>query len=595
MDFRILGPFEVYDRGEPVLLGAGKQRAVLALLLLHANEVVSVDRLIDDLWQEAPPATAGKIVQNYVSQLRRSLDEGVLVTRGHGYALRVEAGEVDVDRFRQLVEDGRRALTAGDHEHASGSLIDALGLWRGRALEDFTYEPFAQDEIQRLEELRLNVVMDRIDADLALGRGVELVGELEGLIAQHPLQERLRGQLMIALYRSGRQAEALHAYQEARRTLIDELGIEPGQALQQLEKQILNQDPSLGPPAQRKNAVPETAAGRPNRLRTVLVAALLVAVGAGTAAAILLSRDHGGKRITAIAPNSLGAIDPKTNKLVGEVTVGAFPRVAVGGGSVWAMNGRDGTMMRIDPKTMEVKKTWSITRTSILSSIAFGADSGWVVATTPGTLSRARFDQARANANFLPLVGTSDVPDVAVRGSAVWVTSQINRMVFTIDGRLVGPLEGQDLRGDVTRTRAVPLAIAIDGTAVWFTGFDPSSKAGLLARIDPARRQVVATIPLPAIPTELAVGYGAVWVAVNSENAVWRIDERTNVVQRTIPVGNGPYAVAVGEGAVWVVNTKDASVSRIDPATNRVVATILVGGSPRDIAAGDGLVWVAVA
>jgi YVTN family beta-propeller protein len=594
MDFRILGPFEVYDRGEPVLLGAGKQRALLALLLLHPNEVVSVDRLIDDLWHEAPPATAGKILQNYVSQLRRSLHDGVLVTRGHGYALHVEAGEVDVDRFRQLVEDGRRALAAGDPVHASGILTEALALWRGRALEDFTYEPFAQDAIQRLEELRLNAVMDRIDADLALGRHVELVGELEALIAQHPLQERLRGQLMTALYRSGRQAEALHAYQEARRTLVEELGIEPGQVLQQLEKQILNQDPSLGPPAQRQK-VPETAVAQPRPLRAVVVAALLVAVGAGTAAAILLSRGHSSKPITAIAPNSLGAIDPKTNKLVGEVAVGTFPRVAVGGGSVWAMNGRDGTMMRIDPKTMEVSRTWSIRTTNVLSSITYGADAGWVVATTPGTLSRARFDQARANAIFLPLVGDSDVPDVAVRGSAVWVTSQINRMVLTIDGGLVGPLDGQHLRGDVTRTREVPLAIAIGETAVWFTGFDPSSKAGLLARIDPARRQVVATIPLPAIPTELAVGNGAVWVAVNSENAVWRIDERTNVVQRTIPVGHGPYAVAVGEDAVWVVNTKDASVSRIDPATNRVVATIPVGGSPRDIAAGDGLVWVAVA
>jgi YVTN family beta-propeller protein len=341
--------------------------------------------------------------------------------------------------------------------------------------------------------------------------------------------------------------------------------------------------------------VPETAAVRPHHLRTVLVAALLVAVGAGTAAAILLSRGHGSKPITAIAPNSLGAIDPKTNKLVGEVAVGLFPRVAVGGGSAWATNGRDGTMMRIDPKTMEVTRTWSITRTNALSSITYGADAGWVVATNPGTLSRARFDQARANAIFLPLVGTSDVPDVAVRGSAVWVTSQTNQAVLTVDGRLVGPLDGRDVRGDATRTRAVPLAVAIGETGVWFTGFDPASKAGLLARIDPARRRVVATIPLPAIPTELAVGYGAVWVAVNTENAVWRIDERTNVIERTIPVGNGPYAVAAGEGAVWVVNTKDASVSRIDPAANRVVATISVGGSPRDIAAGDGLVWVAVA
>jgi len=623
MDFRILGPLEVYDRGKALPLGAGKQRAVLALLLLHANEVVSADRLIDELWGEAPPPPAAKILQNYVSQLRRPLSDGVLLTRGHGYVLRVEPGELDLDRFRQLVDEGRRALGADDPERASGVLREALDLWRGRALEDFAYEPFARDEIPRLEELRLTALMERIDADLALGRHTELGGELEALIAQHPLQERLRGQLMLALYRSGRQAEALHVYQEARRMLVEELGIEPGQTLQQLETAILRQDQSLEPPAPRRKVVLDTVTARPSRLRALLAAAALLAVGAGTAAGILLSRGHAAKPLTAVAPNSVGVIDPRTNKLVGEVAVGNYPRIAVGRASVWAINAGDGTVSLIDPQTMRVERTLAVQRKGAPSSIAFSGDSAWVVASggyrflsagyaeefssdSPGTLARIFTDQGQINtvSVFLNRISYRDVPDVAVGFDTVWVTTQIHPAVITVDARVVdrGSCTTYPCAPDVplakivkeVRTPAVPLAIAIGDGAVWLTGFDPSSKAGVLARIDPARRNVVATIPLPAIPGDLAVGYGAVWVTVNSENAVWRIDPRTNSVAQTIQVGDGPFAVAVGEGAVWVVNAKDATVSRIDPSTNRVVAAIRVGGSPRDVAVGSGRVWVAV-
>ena len=596
MDYRILGPFEVYDGDEPVVLGAGKQRALLALLLLHANDVVPVDRLIDDLWGESPPPTAGKIVQNYVSQLRRALEGGTLLTRSHGYVLQAQPGEIDVDRFRALVEEGRRAAAARDNAQASGRLTDALGLWRGRALEDFAYEPFAQDEIARLEELRLAATMDRIDADLALGRHADLVGELETLIAQHPFQERLRGQLMLALYRSGRQADALHAYQETRRALVEELGIEPGQALQQLEKQILTQDPALGAPEPTRQRAPESAQPRPRgRLYGLIAAALLIAVGTGAAVGIVLSRGHGAKPITSLAPNSIGAIDPKTNKLVGEVAVGAFPRVAVGGGSVWVMNGFDGTVMQLDPDAMKIERTWSVRTTVSLNSIAYGAGTAWIVATSPGTLSSIRSAPPDQYLVFLRWISPRDVPDVAVGAGRVWVTSQTRRAVIAVDPQVVGPLEGDDAPGRVTRAHAEPLAIAVEKGAVWFTGLDPSSNDGLVGRIDPVHRRVVTTIRLPGIPSALAVGDGAVWVAVDSQNAVWRIDPRTNSVVRTIPVAGGPYAVAVGEGAVWVVSVKSGTVSRIDPSTNRVVATIPVGGSPRDVAVGESRVWVAVA
>src|SRR5437868_6823871 len=221
MEFRILGPLEVLSEGQPLDLGGRKQRALLALLLLEANRPVSRDRLIDALWEEQPTPTAQKALQVYVSQLRKLLGKERVQTQAPGYLLRVEADELDLTRFLRLQAEGR--------------LQEALALWRGPPLADFAYHRFAQAEIGRLQELRLDCLEDRIDRDLARGRHGALVGELEALTREHPVRERLLGQLLLALYRSGRQAEALETYQSARRTLVDELGIEPGLRLRELQ------------------------------------------------------------------------------------------------------------------------------------------------------------------------------------------------------------------------------------------------------------------------------------------------------------------------------------------------------------------------
>lgn len=260
MDFLILGPLEAREGDEQLPLGGAKQRGLLALLLIRANEVVSRDRLIDELWGEDPPKAAANVLQTYVSHLRKVIGAETLVTRAPGYAIEIAPGQLDLHNFERLVEEAGRALGDGDAKSAAGSCREALGLWRGPALADFTYEPFAEPVIARLEELRLVALERRIDADIELGRHEELVGELEGLAAEHPLRERLRAQLMLALYRSGRQAEALEGYQAARRALVDQLGIEPTQSLQELNTAILQQDPSLelGPKEPRETA--ETAA-----------------------------------------------------------------------------------------------------------------------------------------------------------------------------------------------------------------------------------------------------------------------------------------------------------------------------------------------
>jgi DNA-binding SARP family transcriptional activator len=291
MEFRLLGQFEVAEHNGSLAIGQGKRRSLLAVLLLHANEVVSTDRLIDDLWGEAPPATAVKSVHVYVSHLRRALgangagarDEGRLLTRGHGYMLRVEPGELDLQVFEDSLAEARRLLAAGLPARAAEILRDAVGLWRGPPLADFTYEPFAQAEIARLKELRMAALEERIEADLASGRHAELVGELEGLVARNPLRERSWCQLMTALYRCGRQGDALEAYRRARRVLVEELGLEPSEELRRLQDGILRQSPAIAERASQRAPPAAPAAATGDAVPTAGDAAITAAPATGVA------------------------------------------------------------------------------------------------------------------------------------------------------------------------------------------------------------------------------------------------------------------------------------------------------------------------
>ena len=260
MEFRVLGPVEAVVDGRRLEVGAGRQRALLAFLLMHANRVVSADRILAALWGDRLPESGVKTVAFHVSRLRDSLEptrrrgsvDGILSTEPEGYVLRVEPERIDAVRFERLAREGRADLVR-DPESARERFGEALALWHGDPYADETDEEFAQPEIRRLEELHVRVTEDRLEADLALGRDAELVDELEALVTEHPLRERLRGELMLALYRAGRQAEALRVYGEGRQALADELGIDAGPELQQLEGWILRQDPRLEPPARRRN------------------------------------------------------------------------------------------------------------------------------------------------------------------------------------------------------------------------------------------------------------------------------------------------------------------------------------------------------
>src|SRR5215211_1467346 len=282
VEFSVLGPVEAAVEGRTVALAAEKPRALLAILLLSRNRVVSVSHLIDELWGEAPPETAAKALQVYVSQLRKAIGADRVVTRPPGYSLRVDDGELDLDRFERLVHEGRELLAAGDAEPAAERLSGALELWRGPALAEFAAEPFARDAGARLEELRVAALEDRIDADLTLGRHAGLVSELEELVARNPFRERLRAQLMLALYRSGRQADALDAYRRTRETLVGELGIEPGAELQELERAILRQDRSLDVGRGERRAEQPYGRGPATRRPLAVGAAVAVALAAET-------------------------------------------------------------------------------------------------------------------------------------------------------------------------------------------------------------------------------------------------------------------------------------------------------------------------
>jgi DNA-binding SARP family transcriptional activator len=420
LEFRILGPLEVVEHDHLLALGGPK---LLAILLLHRGEVVSTDRLSDELWGERPPASAAKTVQAYVSNLRRALGDGLLVTRGHGYLLRTARGQLDVDRFEALVDAGRTAFADGDAGRSSERLREALALWRGPPLADFAYEPFAQAEAARLGEERLAALEDRIDADLALGRHATLVGELEALVHEHPLRERLQSQLMLALYRSGRQADALERYQQARRKLLDELGIEPGRELQELELAILNQDPELGGPSRRLPRPPPSRRG-----------ALLLALGglilAGAAVAAVLSLG-GGTSSEPLLPavDRVGIIDPRTGAVLTSVSVAGAPaRLATDGREVWVAGDTSQTLQRIDPASPGRVAPVN----GFPSDLAMGEGALWMVDALHGTLVKVNPAYGTVVART-PLTGAArevaisdraafDPWSVAAGAGGVWVS-----------------------------------------------------------------------------------------------------------------------------------------------------------------------------
>ena len=606
MEFRILGPLSVWNEQGEVQIGAAKQRALLVLLLLRRGDLVPTETLIDELWGDQPPATALKTVQVYVSRLRELLGDGLIETRPGGYQLRLRADDLDANRFEHQIGDARTLLGDGHPDRAQTLLNHALALWRGPPLAEFRYENWARDEINGLEELRLVALEHRLEADLALGRHSKAVPELEALIREQPLRENLRRLLMLALYRSGRQAEALAAYRDARAALADELGLEPSKSLQQLETAILRHDPALDLPAPTRalptpqpttparpaSAPRSKAPRRPGRrpLLVVLICGAIVTAAAAVATVLLTDGGHpsaaGGARTVhtdaIVGTNAVVAVGLSTRRIAGAARLEASPgAIAYGHGSLWVTMPSEDAVARVDPTTRSVQQTIQVGKGP--AGIAFGGGFIWVVNSLDGTVTEIdpRTDGGRV-VNTIP-VGSGPT-GIAYGLGGVWVANSVDETVVRID-----PLTGAP--GAPISVPAGADAVAVGGGAVWVT----SQSANVLSRIDPGSR-IVLPIAVGNGPDAVAATAAAVWVVNATDATVWRIDPATNHVTSVIGVGEKPSGIAVAPrgGTVWVSNELAGTLSRINPAVDRVVKTVPVGDLPQGVALSPDAAYVAV-
>jgi len=552
------------------------------MLALHANETVSSDRLVDGLWGDEPPATAPKMVQLYVSQLRRLIatEDARIVTHGRGYELRVPDEAVDAARFERLVEEAGRTNGTTD-----GAAREALALWRGAALADVAGEPFAGPEIRRLDELRLRAAELAVDGDLAAGRHEEALAELERLIDEHPLRERLHAQRMLALYRSGRQAEALETYVAARRRLVDDAGIEPSAELRELHDRILRQDPSLQiPPARAQTHVVgeerarrlAAAPGTHTRHSAYALIAAAAAAAVLVAAILAVQGLSGTDVLPGIDENAVGVIDPDEAGVIAQYGVGAGPgAIAGGGGSVWVANAQDGTVSRIDRGRDEVV---TIPVGEQPAGLAYGSGSLFVTSASGRSVAQVNPRTNRVGRT----IDIANTPQgIAAGFGAIWVASQVDRTVTELD-----LATGRKRTIDVA---ANPTALVSGARALWVT----SEEGGTVFRIEPRTRTVLKSITVGDGPVAIAVGAGAVWVANRQASTVSRIDPATNRVTHTVPVDGDPTAIAADARGVWVASGARATVTRIDPATRQPAESVHVRSIPSALAVVDGSIWTA--
>jgi DNA-binding SARP family transcriptional activator len=582
IEFAILGPLDVRVDGKSVKLGGRGERALLGTLLLSAGEIVPLERIVDGVWGEAPPASARHLIQVYVSRLRRALEEpSVITTRPPGYAVELDGHTLDATTFERLLDEGRKGQAAGSYQDALGCFDAALALWRGSALADLDLESDARIRQSRLDELRLVALEERISTRLALGQHAQVVPELEQAVASNPLREQLRGQLMLALYRGGRQAEALDRYREGRRLLVEELGIEPGPELRALEAAILRHDPTLDAPApKRPGEVPPPAGPAQRTVRRqgkpALVALAAAVVALTLPLAIILSGGGSRRAIQSLPPGSVGAVDATTGEIVGYVrTQGVPAALAVDPHAVWVGDGSNDKLLELDPKRLLVLRR--IRLPSPPHQLTSGGGSVWVANGYSGTLTR--YDTVRRSVSrpFRPEPTARGRLAVAYGSGGLWVGSQ-DDVVTHLDGRgrvlaRIGGVVG-------------PENLAVGAGSVWVA----ETGRVALARVDiPTRRR--HSIPIGGRAESVAIGFGSVWAVTPDQDTLWRIDPRTNAVTRSIVVGPDPTWLTVAGRYVWVASQAAGTLTQIDPGTDKVVQTRAIAKAITGLAAGGDRVW----
>jgi DNA-binding SARP family transcriptional activator/streptogramin lyase len=626
MQFRILGPLEVEAEGRVLKLGGAKPRGLLALLLLHANEAVSRDRLMSELWGDDPPETAATAIQVHVSQLRKVLGPDVIVTKPPGYLIRTRDGELDLERFEQAVA---RARTAEATE-AAELLREALLLWRGHPLADLDAS-LGRGERARLEEQWLAALEQRIDADLELGRHAELVPELEGLVREHPLRERLRGQLMLALYRCGRQADALEVYRSGRRVLDEELGLEPGEELRRLERAILAQDDSLAAPAAAAKARPaQVPTGTVTFLFSDIEGSTRLVQELGDEYGELIEQhqsllqaaleEHGGEAVTNQADAFFFAFRRARDAVEGAIELqkslaqapwpgGATVRVRVGihtgepGIGETGYHGLD------------------VVRAARISGAAHGGQILISSATRDlvgAALKDVSFDDlgpqrlkdldrperifqvvaAGLPASFPPPATADSAHVMTIRGREGELAAAAEAVLETEERRARLFRRSRVIAG----VGALLLAGAIAGVAIALTsgsGGAVDVVPNSIAVVDTEHGKLVADVPLGGRPVDIAVGDDAVWATNADDGTLSRIDPDRRRVVKTIGLGADVNYVDIGFGSVWVAGGNDETLFRIDPERNAVEATLRFGDPdplrPKPVffvVAGREAVWI---
>jgi DNA-binding SARP family transcriptional activator/ABC-type transport system substrate-binding protein len=531
VDFRLLGPLEVLDGGRQIPLGSAKPRSLLALLLLARGRPVSTERLVEEIWDGRRPDTAHKIVQLHVSSLRKALGEGRISTVERGYVLHIEQGELDVERFEKLAD----AASGAPPDEALKQLRAALDLVRGEPLDDLRLESWVGPEVAQLKELVLSATEARIEAELALGRHQAVVRELERLVTAHPDREDLLRLLMLALYRCGRQTEALDAYRRASSRLRAELGLEPSPAVRQLERAILEHDPSLDL-AEPTGALRGAGAARRRPRWPLLVtgAALVAAIGI---AAVVIRSDGDDERSFESLPPGLTILDMPSGRVVATFPLEDFPYPGLS-----AQDGR------------------------------FTIGSVGITEIDPATGRKLR----RTNS---PLDQSNDA---LALGRDMWFTGR--RDLVRVD---------PDLGREVDRYRLVDrdypnglVGLAAGAGSLWVA----SKEAGEVLRVNPANGHIQARIPMKS-PWSLAYAAGAVW-AVSDQGGLRRIDASTNSVTAVAPVPKPLSWVAAGGGFAWTANETKGTVYKVDQ-TGEIVATYRTGDGARSVSFANGTLWVA--
>ena len=593
LELRVLGPLFVMRAGESVRIGGLRQRAVLARLICSLGRIVTIDQLAAAVWTESIPSGYVSTLQTYIFHLRQALEPNrrggaaatVLRTESGGYRLDLDTSQATLDAvtFEAHTATGRAQLAAGDPAAAIEHLRAAIGLWHGDVLADLRDFEFTRAYRDRLASLLVDAQEAGIDAELALGHHPAVVDMTAELIESHPLRERFHAQRMLALYRCGRQADALSSYTSLRQLLVDELGIEPNQAIQDLHRQILEQQAALDwhqadpvpvpAPLPARRPRQRQSWRRPSR-RLALVAAIAVLVlAAGTIAAVAWnSRPSAARQAPANSAVAIG-----TNGRVGvSVPVGQPPgAIAASGSTVWIAQPQGSSIERFDAKTRQ--RTATIPVGNAPAALALDGDALWIADNAAGQIQEI---SVATNTTMRTVAVGHDPSALAVGLGYVWVANQGDGTVTRVDpsGRVAN---------HAIAVGSEPDSVAVGDAAVWVANeFDNT-----VTRIDP-NSLATTTIAVGAGPTSIAVTRSAVWVADSLDLTVARIDLEHNDTVTKVETGDSPTAVVEFDGSIWASNAGDATISRLDESTGRVTKTYPFGSSPTELATAGSTLWV---